>query len=381
MAQLQYQEQEELLADHEATAHNSRKFSIRDIRSRKSYGGGGSKTGVRKQNSKPSIFNRQTKSREASQKLTNVKGESIEPAESKTFIPKEGNVLSSVIGFENDFEDFSELVVHSAVVAYTFLKDIIVATPKLQEEFKFITSMALLLYGGSWTRLAGIIAALEAFGTKDVLKEAFQLGKSLVVDDSEAAEVTANQVKRSFRDLASHTALLVAVTVTPSLSEICLSIAFATKYTSLVQEQGILRKFISRSVKLGRTEADHCFSSVDTSWIDFIGVLGCNILSLIIFGCFPRFATAMYMGYLGVSLLMDFIKVIVNMAVLGEFLVVVDEGFWMKKSTQYYSWGLVVVMAIWQAVCEYNGVCLSLSWLMFLYPLIKLYNLFSLTPN
>jgi len=377
MAQLQYQEQEDLLVGHETAAHSRRKFSIRDIRSRKSYGSGGSKKGVRTQNLKPSIFNRQIKFREASQKLTNVKGESIEPAERKTSTPKEGNVLCSVIGFENDFEDFSEHVVHSAVGAYNFLKEIMIATPKYQEEFKLITSIALLLYGGSWTRLAGIIAALEAFGTKDVLKEAYQLGKSLVFDDSEGIEVTANQVKRSFRDLASHTALLVAVTVTPSLSEICLSIAFATKYTSLVQEQGILRKFISRSVNLGRTEADHCFSSVDTSWIDFIGVLACNILSLIIFGCFPQFATAMFMGYLGVFLLMDFIKVILNMAVLGEFLVVIDEGFWMKKSTQYYAWGIVVVMAIWQAVSEYKGVCLSLSWLMFLYPLVKLYNLLS----
>jgi len=377
MAQLQYQKQEELLADQEAGAHNSRKFSIRDIRSRKSYKSGGSKKGARKQNLKPSIFNRQTKSREASQKLTNVKGESIEPAESKTSTLKEGNVLSSVIGFENDFEDFTELVVYSAVVAYNFLKEIIVAAPKCQEELKFITSISLLLYGGSWTRLAGIIAAFEAFGTKVVLKEAFQLGKNLVLDDSQGTEVTASQVKRSFRDLASHTALLVAVTVTPSLSEICLSIAFASKYTSLVQEQGILKKFISNSVNLGRTEADHCFSSVDTSWIDFIAVLGCNILSLIIFGCFPRFATATYMGYLGISLLMDFIKVFLNMAVLGEYIVVVDEGFWIKKSTQYCAWGIVVLMVIWQAVSEYKGFCLSLSWLMFLYPLVKLYNLLS----
>jgi len=380
MAQLQYQEQEELLADNEAVAHSSRKFSIQDIRSRKSFdtGSGKSKYGVLK----PSIFSRQSKSREASQKLTDVKAESneIEPAESETSTPTEENVLCAVIGFANDFEDFSALVLHSAIVAYNFLKAVIVQMPKCQEEFKFITSMALLLYGGSWTRLAGIIAALEAFGTNDVLKEAFQLGKTFFSDDSEGDEVTPNQLKKSFRDLASHTALLVAVNVTPALAEICLSIAFASKYTPLVQGQGILRNFISRSVNLGTTEADHSFSSVDTSWIDFIGVLGCNILSLITFGCFPCFGTAMYMGYLGVSLLIDVIKVM-HMEILGEFLVVFDEGLWMKKSTQYYAWGIVVLMAIWQAVSEYNGVCLPLSWLMFFHPLIKLYNLFNLSLN
>jgi len=366
MAQFQYQEQEDLVA----TSGSSRKFSMRHIRSRKSFDARNKKK-VRKPTLKPGVF-KQTKPKESVEKVKNTKAGTNQVSESKPVTVEPQNVFCEMLGFGNGVDSMAETMIESTVIALQILKEILLEAPKYEEEFRFIASVGLIFYGGSWTNLAGGIAAVEAFGTIKALQEIYQVGMAFLFDESENG-VTPGEIKENLRQLGLQTTLLMAVLVSPSWAEICITIAFASKFTTLVPVKELLKMLTSPDQD--ENEFDEYFGHIDDSWFDLIAVISCNILSLIFFGCFPRLTTAMYMGYLGVSLLMEgLVNRPINIPVLWDS-EIFDMNFWMMESTQYYTWGIVAVMAIWQAVSGYDGIFLLLSWSMFLYPVVKVLNI------
>jgi len=260
--------------------------------------------------------------------------------------------------------------------------DVVYEVPKYQEELKYITALALVCYGGSWTMLAGIIAAVEVFGTEEVIEETLKVGNYLVSEEhDDEHEVSPAEIKESFRKLALHFALMVAVVICPSVAEICISIAFACKFSPLVSAEELLKKIII-SPDVANMDLDDYFGLVDPEWFDLLSLFGCNIVSVILFGCFPRLITAMFMGYFGFCLLAEALKNGVELCIpfvtySGTF----DETVWMQKSTQYYVWGFVAVMAVWQAVHGYSGSFEFFSWFMFLYPAVRIYNIFLQEPE
>jgi len=351
----------------------SRKFSMRHIRSRKSFDARNKKK-VRKPTLEPDI-SKQSKSRESCKKLNNDKADTNKASESKPVTVEHPSVFDEVLSFGNSAECIAETMIESTVISFTIMKEIVLNAPMYEEDFRIIASLCLIFYGGSWTNLAGSIAAIEAFGTIPALQEVFELGMAFLFDDSDDF-VTPARIKGNLRQLGLQTTLLIAVLVSPSWAEICITIAFASKLTILVPVQKLLKKVMSRPDVHANEFSDY-FNDIDTSWFDLIAVIACNILSLIFFGCLPRLTTAMYMGYLGVALLMEgLVARPINIPIIWDS-ELFDKDFWMKKSTQYSVWAIVAVMAIWQAVSEYEGVFLLLSWSMFLYPVIAACNCFS----
>jgi len=254
--------------------------------------------------------------------------------------------------------------------------DIVYEIPKCEEELKYVTVFALACYGGSWTMLAGIIGAVEIFGTQEVVEESFKVGSFLMSDDYEENAVTPLEVKETFRKVALQVALMITVVICPSVAEICITLAVACKFSSLVSAQEMLKGAMVSSECPGMEIEDY-FGLVDPEWFDLLSLFGCNIVSVILFGFFPRLITAMYMGYLGIWLLAGTLKngldySIPYIGVTGEF----DESMWMRKTTQYHVWTFVAIMAVWQAIYGYSGYFEFISWSMFLYPCVRVYNYF-----
>jgi len=374
MAQFQYQEQEDLMANFHSPSGSARKFSIRHLRSRKSYDNdsGRSKKEAEKPTLKPGFF-KQTETRESGLKSIDAKADTNQACKSKKLTVEPANVFSGTFGFENGVDSIAGTMIVSTVIAFDLLKQVMLEAPKYEQEFRFLASICLIFYGGSWTNVASTIAAIEAFGTIQTLQEVCEVGMAFLFDYFEGG-VTPGRIKENLRQLGLQITLLITVVLSPSWAEICITIAFASKFKTLLPVQELLKKLMW-SPDVDASEFDDYLSSVDASWFNLIAVIACNILSLIFFGCFPRLTTAMYMGYLGVSLLMEgLVNRQINISVLWDS-EIFDKNFWMKKSTQYYTWEIVAVMAVWQAVSGYDGVCLFLSWSMFLYPVVKVYNI------
>jgi len=343
---------------------SSRKFSMRHIRSRKSFDARNKKK-ARKPALKPGI-SKQFQSRESGQKINDQKADTNTASECKPVSVEYESVFDEAFNFWDNAECIAVTVMESTVISFKIMMEIVLNAPMYEEYFRIIASLCLIFYGGSWTNLAGSIAAIEAFGTIPALQEVFEVGVAFLFDDSDDV-VTPARIKENLRQLGLQTTLLIAVLVSPSWAEICITIAFASKFTILVPVQELLKKVMSRPVA-DVNEYNDCFDDIDTSWFDLIAVIACNILSLIFFGCLPRLTTAMYMGYLGVALLMEgFVARPINIPIIWDS-ELFDKEFWMKTSTQYSVWAIVAVMAIWQAVSGYEGVFLLLSWSMFLYP-------------
>lgn len=369
MAQFQHQEQEDLVA-----SGSSRKFSMRHFRSRKTFESdrARSKKVARKPTLKPGL-SKQTKSKEPVQEFHDTKVSTSQVSEIKAVNVEPQNVFCEMLGFDNGVESMAETMIESTVIAFQILTEIVLEAPKYEEELRFIASVGLIFYGGSWTNLAGVVAAIEAFGTIKTLQEVYEVGMAFLFDESEDG-VTPCQIKDNLRQLGLQSTLLMAVVVSPSWAEICITIAFASKFTTLVPVKDLL-KMLTSSPDQDENEFDEYFGHIDASWFELIALISCNILSLIFFGCFPRLTTAMYMGYLGVSLFMEgLVNRPINIPVLWDS-EIFDMNFWLMKSTQYYTWVIVAVMAVWQAVSGYEGVFLLLSWSMFLYPVVKVYNI------
>ena len=111
----------------------------------------------------------------------------------------------------------------------------------------------------------------------------------------------------------------------------------------------LLRKALS-TPEIPTTELDDYFQLVDPEWFNLLSSFACIIMSLIIFGCFPGLVTAMYMGYLGCSLTAQALcaRSTFSIPFVLDSEQVFEQCLWMEKSTQYYVWAIVSVMAIWQ---------------------------------
>merc|ERR1719233_1449919 len=183
--------------------------------------------------------------------------------------------------------------------------ELVFELPKYEEELKYITAILLVCYGGSWTMLAGIMAAVEIFGTEEVVQDSVKVGNFLVSEECECEyEVTPEEIKETFRKVALHFALMVAVVLCPSVAEICITIAFACKWSHIVSSESLLRKILI-TPEIPNMELEDYFGLVDPEWFDLLSLIGCCVISVFIFGCFPRVITAVYMGYFGVCLLAE----------------------------------------------------------------------------
>jgi len=411
MTQYQYQEQEDLMRDFDLPAEkevirNSPKddeFSRRNARQFSSY----KKEEALKPTITPNFF-RQRKFSDAAENTKRInesmnkrrseKGDEGTAVAGGEEIP---NVLSCDMRYDAVFDDLSpesfaimfedlkklwisftaafpnifslEDVLHMCTEVYGMTKEVVQEVVKYEEESKYLTAATLLIYGGSWTYLAGVVASIEAFGTQQVLEETWRVGSIFLSDDTEEEEdVTPAEIKDTLRELGLHIALLISITVSPSWAEICITVAFASKFAYLIPVKDTLKNTISMTNEES-TELDEYFSIVDDSWFDLLAVVAANILSLTLFGCFPRLTTAMYLGYIGASIA---IKSLINSGKINYHCDVdYHENFWMNKPGQFYIWGFVAAMSIWQALSGYTGYCVFLSWLMFLHPIVRAYNM------
>merc|ERR1719474_1090301 len=266
MAQFQYQEQEDLMADFDAPIEEPRKFTTRDIRSRRSFDNeiGRREKDVPKSKWKPRI-SKHSQAREAGHKLNYIKAETNDPPEGNK--AEVENAFDGVVDFEDGIDILSKTVIEHTGIAFEIMKEVALEAPKHEEEFRFIAALSLIFYGGSWTNFAGAIAAFEAFGTRQVLEEAYKVYKSFFFDDFSDDEVTPRQIKENFRKLGLQIALLIAVLVSPSWAEICITVAFASKFTSLVNVEELLKNSMSSPDEVV-AEFDEYFNSIDTSWFD-----------------------------------------------------------------------------------------------------------------
>ena len=92
------------------------------------------------------------------------------------------------------------------------LFDVVWEIPKYEEELKYMTAAALVCYGGSWTTLAGIFAAADAFDLKKTADQAKEIGAMLLSGDDEFQhDVSPGEIKACFKNLGLHIALMVSV--------------------------------------------------------------------------------------------------------------------------------------------------------------------------
>jgi len=286
-------------------------------------------------------------------------------------------------GLLPNFDLMNAFVVINAILeSCARLFNLVWEIPKYEEELKYMTAAALVCYGGSWTTLAGVFAAAEAFEIAKVAEKAKQIGMILLSEDDESQhKVSAGEIKAWFKSAGLHIALMVSVVLYRPWAEICISFAFASKFSCLVTADNFLKKALSTPAT-PNSELDDYFELVDPAWFDLLSSFACVIISIIIFGCFPRLVTAMYMGYLGFNLTAKALSARSSFYI--PFVLDSEEVFiqsmWMKKTTQYYVWAFVSVMAIWQSMYGYTGDFEFISWVMFLLPVVHIYNMLYAEP-
>jgi len=251
--------------------------------------------------------------------------------------------------------------------------DIMREVPKYEEELKYFTAAALVCYGGSWTKLAGILAAAEAFEIRKVVEEAKLVGVILSSEGNDSEhDISPEEIKACVKNVGLHFSLLIAVVFCPSWAEICISIAFALKFTTLISADDLRRKTLST-----RAEVIEYYDQVNPEWFDLFTSVACVIVSLIVFGFFPRLITAMYMGYIGLSLTAEAFSArsSLNIPFVLDSEDLFSKSTWMERTTQYYVWAFVSFMAVWQSMSGYSGVFEFISWLMFLLPVVHVHNI------
>merc|ERR1719150_321833 len=187
-----------------------------------------------------------------------------------------------------------------------FMQEGLMNLPEHESTLKNITSMMLICYGGSWAQLASIFAAVEAFGTKDVLEDAMEVFQNFITaEPDEENDVTPREIKETFQKLGLQIALMIAVMFSPSWAEVCIAVSFASKLTGLIPIDDLLSRALSAPDMSMTAELEEWFQVVDDEWFSLLSLLACNIFSLTIFGCFPSFVTAMYMGIIGLETLAE----------------------------------------------------------------------------
>jgi len=399
MAQYQYQEQEDLMTDFDLPARKEVLKSSTKIAERIQ-----ARTGCQKDVLKPKFlpnFLKQTHAQKAAKKLSHISESTCKSNDIKQSTKVAGaadnkNVNSCDIWSDDVFDDFSSEsiallyedaqklftsvagkfsqvrwndVSNSCFTAWACTMKMVQQVVKYEEELKFVSAAALIFYGGSWTYLAGVFAAADVFGTQQLLEVAWKVGTVLCTDDLKEDEFSPAQLKQVLRDLGLHIALFTAITVSPSWAEICITVAFASKIASYIPVEDALKSTISIPNN-EMTEFDDYFSAVDDSWFDLLALIMSNILSLTLYGCFPRLIMAMYMGFIGCSLALECFLVRTRESDYEIF----DRIFRLTEMGPFYIWGIISVFSMWQALWEYQGHCLFLSWVMFLHPVVRVYN-------
>jgi len=270
----------------------------------------------------------------------------------------------------------------TALDQFEVVKDSFSSLTEQESLLRTLTSVALIVYGGSWAQLAAIFAAVEAFGTKDVLEESMEVFQNFITaEPDEENDVTPKQIKETFQKLGLQVALMIAVMFSPSWAEVCIAVSFASKLTGLIPIEDILSRALSAPDMSMTAELEEWFQVVDDEWFSLLSLLACNIFSLTMFGCFPAFVTAMYMGIIGFESLAESMSPTLEFVVpLGDMSVPVcsfERSDLFSKESITYVWGLNIFMALWQSYSGYTGTFQFLSWLMFLLPVVKVANVLS----
>jgi len=234
--------------------------------------------------------------------------------------------------------------------------------PQHEEDFKILTAGCLFFYGGSWTVLASFIAAVELFDSKKELAAAFKVGEKFmsVEELDEEDDVTPSQLMHSFKKVGMQFALMLAILYSDLWAEICVSYAFASKLSTIVHLEG----FYCEEMDL---------SATDSEWLSLISSIASAILSLIMFGIWPGLVVSMYMAYIGLQRLMTVqYKFTVPCGLSSQ---VTFKELLTNPINQNALWVCITFTALWQAYYSYNGALAFLSWLMFLLPVVQLFNI------
>jgi len=270
--------------------------------------------------------------------------------------------------------DLAQAIQGHLIQIADFLKDTLYHLPMHEHELQYVSSIGLMCYGGSWTYLCGFIAAVEVFDTVKVLEEACSVCSMPFTSFSpQKQELTPMQIKQSIRAMGLQFALLLVVGMSPSIAEICIIIAFASKIICFLPMKKILQKSSSPNVCMA--DAGDCRRYDE--WLDQISFALAFILSLLISGCFPQLVVAMYMCSLGVSIFFEAYSdpnaVFTVSHPFSAVLFDVDLRSWMLETSRYQKWGFITMMSLWQTWYGYKGLLQFLSWFIFLFPAVKLY--------
>jgi len=275
---------------------------------------------------------------------------------------------------KTDLEEQAEKIIDRVEL---FIEDL----PKHEKELKLIMGFCMIFYGGSWPRLASYMAAYEVFGTAAVLDEVVLVGRCFwnscfynegehekrVFKTGKVKEAFA-RVRQTFKDAGLQIAVFLAVKHVAPWAEVCLSIAFASKLTGIVRLEEVFGKVLSTSMD------GELIDESDAAWIRLLSCLCCNILALVILGVgYPSLVIAMYMAHFGLEMILcDDLKKTYRIAGVPFTF---EREDWEDKTTQNYVWSTVAIMSLWQAINDYTGLLESVSWLMLMFPVVKLYNL------
>lgn len=265
-----------------------------------------------------------------------------------------------------DFVSFVEGVVKNVGI-------VVFDLPKYEEELQVVSSICIFFYGGSWVRLASLIASAEIFDTWQVLKTSYEvLYKFMCAEELDDYEdVTPTQLTETFKNIGFQVALLLSIVHCDPWAEICVTLAFATKLSPMVR----LEDFFDG----GKSAQDVFWTAADVEWFALLSSITCFVVSFILLGVWPRLVFATYMAFIGMQLYLR-----------GRYRLCLPTGSFTSKpyvflksedfkdsSYQFSIWVSITFSALWQAYYSYDGVCQHLSWLMFLLPAVKFFNLIS----
>jgi len=279
-----------------------------------------------------------------------------------------GTALMTSVFDKELYRDFLRFLESFKITAEKHISDL----PKYEEELKVISSVCLFFYGGCWVGLASIIAIGELFDTKKVIEEALDLGWKFMcvqhLDDN--ADVTPFQLTMTLRNVGMHFALLLAVLHCRAWAEICIAFAFASKLSTVVR----LEEFLDDG-----TGIPDFYSAAEVEWIALISNIACAAISLIVLGMAPGFTIAMYMALIGIQCFFtgQYQLCLPTGSFTSKPYVFLTSEDYLDTNHQFSIWASVTCSAFWQAYYSYGLPCQFLSWLMFLLPAVKFFNLIS----
>jgi len=279
-----------------------------------------------------------------------------------------GTALMTSVFEKELYQDFLHFLESFKITAGKHIYDL----PKYEEELKVISSFCLFFWGGCWVRLASIIATAELFDTKKVIEEALDLGWRFMCVEQlyDNGDVTPFQLTMTLRNVGMHFALLLAVLHCGAWAEICVAFAFASKLSTILR----LEEFLEDGTRM-----PDFYSAAEVEWIALISNIACVAISLIVLGMAPGFMIAIYMALIGIQCFFTgkYQLCLPTGSFTSKPYVFLTSEDYLDTNHQFSIWASVTCSAFWQAYYSYGGPCQFLSWLMFLLPVVKLFNLIS----